>query len=146
MAQFFNLFYLVILVILNLGRTEVTTKDEISTKNKTNISIIEAPILEVPSTFKSEHEKKIKITTVSLCWFNVVIVVLQSRYLVDCEKFCKKKKKRFKSNPPTFRQLLKVNLKTLKQNFSKYQNCSTTFKQISGGLGKDNVTIMGKWF
>ena len=99
MAQFFNLFYLVILVILNLGRTEVTTKDEISTKNKTNISIIEAPILEVPSTFKSEHEKKIKITTVSLCWFNVVIVVLQSRYLVDCEKFCKKKKKDLKAIP-----------------------------------------------
>ena len=145
MAQFFNLFYLVILVKLNLGRTVVITKDEISTKNKTNISNIEAPILEVPSTFKSEHEKKIKITTVSLCWFNVVIVVLQSRYLVECEKFCKKKK-RFKSNPPTFRQLLKVNLKTLKQNFSKYQNWSTTFKQISGGLGKDHVTIMGKWF
>ena len=94
MAQFNNLFYLVILVILNLGRTKITTKDETSTKNKnTDISIVEAPILEVPSTIKSEHEKKIKITTVSLYWFNLVIVVLQSRQLVECEEFCKKKKK-----------------------------------------------------
>ena len=72
MAHFFNLIYLVILVILSLGRTEVTSNNETSIKKqaastfKTNISIIEAPILEVPSTVSKEHEKKIKITTVSL--------------------------------------------------------------------------------
>lgn len=122
MARFFNFFYLIILVILSLGRIKVAARDGISMKNqtastyKTNISIIEAPILEVPSTVSKEHEKKIKITTVSLWCSSLVIIIRQCRQFKNNEKICKKE---IKSNPPILDSYLKLTQKYRNETFSK---------------------------